>query len=79
MIIKNIIKNIELDSLLCFSLLKNSFNIVIKNADESNTIVIMDRNQNISEAERHLVSKHYMQVQNPDLQHLHNLIQNIHR
>lgn len=42
-------------------------------------LVIMDRNQNISEAERHLVSKHYMQVQNPDLQHLHNLIQNIHR
>lgn len=65
--------------IIFFSLLKNSFNIVIKKADESNTIVIMDRNQIISEAERHLVSKHYIQVQNPDLKHLHNIIQNIHR
>lgn len=35
----------------------------------------MDRNQYISEAERQLLSKHYMQVQKPDLQHLHDLIQ----
>ena len=57
------------------SSLKNNSNIVIKKADKSNTIVIMDRDQYISEAERQLLSKHYLQVEKPDLQHLHDLIQ----
>lgn len=56
--------------------LRNNNNIVIKKADKSNTIVIMDKDQYIAEAMRQLKSKHYMQVDKPDLHNLHHIIQN---
>ncbi|XP_062579196.1 uncharacterized protein LOC134241129 [Saccostrea cucullata] len=57
------------------SSLKKNLNVVIEKADKSNTTVIMDRNQYISEAERQLLSKHYMQVEKPNLIYLQDLIQ----
>lgn len=58
-----------------FSSLKDNKSIVIKKADKSNSIVIMDKQQYIREAERQLKSKHYMQVEKPDLKELHKRIQ----
>lgn len=55
--------------------LKNNRHIVIKKADKSNTVVIMDREKYFSEALRQLKSKHYIEVDKPDLSHLHNIIQ----
>lgn len=48
---------------------------MIKKADKSNTVVIMDREKYFSEALRQLKSKHYIEVDKPDLSHLHNIIQ----
>ncbi|XP_062592673.1 uncharacterized protein LOC134254146 [Saccostrea cucullata] len=56
--------------------LRNNNNIVIKKADKSNTIVIMDKDLYISEALRQLQSKHYMPVEKPNLHNLHKMIQN---
>lgn len=53
--------------------LKNNRHIVIKKADKSNTVVIMDREKYISEALRQLKSKHYIEVDKPDLSRLHNI------
>lgn len=56
--------------------LKNN-DIVIKKADKSNTIVIMNRDEYVSKAHRQLLSKHYMQVPEPNMLKLNNDIQNI--
>lgn len=56
--------------------LKNNSDIVIKKADKSNTIVIMNKNQYVLEAQRQLQSKHYMQVSEPNMLKLHDSIQN---
>lgn len=55
--------------------LKNNSNIVVKKADKSNTMVIMDKKQYIAEGLRQLQSKHYMQVEKPNLNNLHSMIQ----
>lgn len=55
--------------------LKNNSNIVVKKADKSNTIVIMDKKQYIAEGLRQLQSKHYMPVEKPNLNNLHSMIQ----
>ena len=52
--------------------LKDNNQIVIKKADKSNTIVIMDKEQYVLEGLRQLKSKHYIEVMQPDL--LDNLI-----
>lgn len=67
--------NISKEEREALSSLKNNKNIVIKKADKSNTIVIMDKQQYTTEAQRQLQSKHYMQVEKPDLKELHNCIQ----
>ena len=55
--------------------LNNNDQIVIKKADKSNTIVIMDKEQYILEGLRQLHSKHYVEVAKPDLQTLNIVIQ----
>lgn len=67
--------NLSKEERRALSSLNDNKNIVIKKADKSNTIVIMDKQQYITEAERQLKSKHYMQVEKPDLKELHNHIQ----
>ena len=58
-----------------FVSLNNNLGIVIKKADKSNTVVVMDRDQYISEGIRQLNSTYYVEVQKPDLEALHQSIQ----
>ena len=58
-----------------FVSLTNNLGIVIKKADKSNTIVVMDRDQYISEGMRQLDSAYYVQIEKPDLEALHQSIQ----
>lgn len=58
-----------------FVSLTNNLGILIKKADKSNTIVVMDRDQYISEGMRQLDSAYYVQIEKPDLEALHQSIQ----
>ena len=58
-----------------FVSLNNNLGIVIKKADKSNTVVVMDRDQYISEGMRQLNSAYYVEVEKPDLEALHQSIQ----
>ena len=56
--------------------LKNNKEIVNKKSDKSNTAVIMDRDNYLAEGLRQLNSKHYVEVDQPNLLDLQNIIKN---
>ena len=56
--------------------LKNNQQIVIKKADKSNTVVIMDREKYILEGSRQLNTKHYIEVDRSNLLEIQNNIEN---
>ena len=58
------LSSLEREALLS---LKNKHQIVIKKADKSNTVVIMDRENYIREGLRQLNSKHYVEVSQPNI------------
>ena len=55
--------------------LKNDQSIVIKKADKSNTVVIMDKKEYIKEGIRQLNTHHYESVEKPNIAEINSIIQ----
>ena len=68
-------RNISQDERLALHNLKHDKNIVIKKADKSNTVVIMNTNEYISEGMRQLNTHHYEQIDTPNVLDTHSKIQ----
>ncbi|KAK3109108.1 hypothetical protein FSP39_023246 [Pinctada imbricata] len=68
-------ENLSISERNALASLKNNPDIVIKKADKSNTVVVMDKCKYIKEGLRQLQSKHYIEVERPNLMNIQNVIQ----
>ena len=75
--VRQIDDNLSPNERLAMKALKGNNDIVIKKADKSNTIVILDKECYIKEGERMLRSVHYNETQKPNVEEIKLKIENI--
>ena len=76
--IKKIENNLTPQERQALNNMRKSKDIVIKKADKSNTVVIIDTEEYIAESIRQLSTDHYTEIDKPDcdILSIHNVIQN---